>query len=245
MQLAAFLGGWFVLAAALVSPLDSLANLLFSAHMVQHEAMMIVAAPLLVLGRPLCVWMWAMPHGMRRAVGAFVRVRVVKAAWRHLTSPVSAWLLHAVALWAWHAPALFEAALADPIVHTLQHASFLASALVLWWTMFPASGRAGGSTRGSGAAMLSLFTTMVHTGALGALIALSPGVWYPSYIERSSALGFDPLSDQQLGGLIMWVPGAAAYLVGALVIAARWLARPASPSLIASEARMAATEDSP
>jgi cytochrome c oxidase assembly factor CtaG len=71
--------------------------------------------------------------------------------------------------------------------------------------------------------MLSLFTTMVHTGALGALIALAPGIWYPSYIEPTSALGVDPLRDQQLGGLIMWIPGALAYLIGALAVAARWL----------------------
>jgi cytochrome c oxidase assembly factor CtaG len=73
--------------------------------------------------------------------------------------------------------------------------------------------------------MLSLFTTMVHTGALGALLTLSPGFWYPSYVESTSALGFDPLQDQQLGGLVMWVPGGLAYLVGGLAVGARWLTR--------------------
>jgi cytochrome c oxidase assembly factor CtaG len=79
--------------------------------------------------------------------------------------------------------------------------------------------------------MLSLFTTMVHTGALGALITLAPGLWYPLYVEPCSALGVDPLHDQQLGGLIMWVPAATAYLIGGLAIATRWLTRRSAPLL--------------
>jgi cytochrome c oxidase assembly factor CtaG len=130
-------------------------------------------------------------------------------------------MLHAAALWAWHAPPLFEAALAKPWVHTLQHASFLITALLFWWGIVGD----GATRRAGGHAMLSLFTTMVHTGALGALITLAPELWYPSYIEPASALGIDPLRDQQLGGLIMWVPAALAYLLGALTVAGRWLAR--------------------
>ncbi len=103
-------------------------------------------------------------------------------------------------------PLIFEAALARRGIHTLQHTSFLISALLFWWAIF------GNTSRGErGAhALLSLFTTMVHTGALGALLTLAPGLWYPSYIESTSALGFDPLQDQQLGGLVMWVPGGSA-----------------------------------
>ncbi|WP_246258049.1 cytochrome c oxidase assembly protein [Pararobbsia alpina] len=218
-QLAAFAGGWLMLVVSLDSPLDSLSAALFSAHMVQHELMMIVAAPLFVLGRPLSVWVWAFPHGARTWLGRAVRTRGVRACWRAITTPAGAWLLHAAALWAWHEPKLFEAALANPRMHTLQHASFLFSALLFWWTIFGEPAR----RRGSGPAMLSLFTTMVHTGALGALITLSPGLWYPSYVEPCSALGFDPLHDQELGGLVMWVPGGLAYLVAGLAVSARWL----------------------
>jgi cytochrome c oxidase assembly factor CtaG len=218
-QLAAFVGGWLVLVVALGSPLDSLSAALFSAHMVQHELMMIIAAPLLVLGRPLAVWVWAFPRGTRNWLGRAVRARGVRAVWRAITTPAIAWLLHAAALWAWHVPTLFEAALENPRIHTLQHASFLFSALLFWWTIFGESAR----RRRSGHAMLALFTTMVHTGALGALITLSPELWYPSYVEPCSALGFDPLQDQQLGGLVMWVPGGLAYLVAGLAVSARWL----------------------
>jgi putative membrane protein len=213
-QAAAFLGGWALLGVALVSPLDGLGAALFSAHMVQHELLMIAAAPLLVLGRPLGVWMWALPPRWRMAIGSAVRWPPLKTAWRGITAPAGAWLLHAAALWLWHMPVLFQSALLHPWVHTLQHTSFLASALLFWWTIFRHPG---------GAAMLSLFTTMVHTGALGALLTLAPGLWYPLYVEPSAALGFDALQDQQMGGLVMWVPGGIAYLVSALVMAARWL----------------------
>jgi putative membrane protein len=71
--------------------------------------------------------------------------------------------------------------------------------------------------------MVSLFTTMVHTGALGALLTLAPALWYPLYVEPSAALGFDALQDQQMGGLVMWVPGGLAYFASALFMVARWL----------------------
>lgn len=221
MQAAAFGAGWSALALVLLSPLGALSAALFSAHMVEHEAMMLVCAPLVILGRPLGIMLWAFPHAARVAFGRAVRSRQWAACWGRLASPLSAWMLHAAALWLWHVPALFEAAVADPVVHTLQHASFLLTALLLWHGIVGA----GATRHGSGSAMLSLFTTMVHTGALGALIALAPGIWYPSYIESASALGIDPLHDQQLGGLIMWIPGAVAYLAGALAVASRWVSR--------------------
>ena len=216
---AAFGAGWLTLALVLLSPLATLSGALFSAHMVEHEAMMLICAPLMVLGRPLGMMLWALPHRMRLAVGRLVRTRTFTVCWGRIASPMWAWTLHAVALWAWHAPVLFEAAVAHPVIHTLQHTSFLLMALLFWRGIV---GEAA-TRRGTGHAMLLLFTTMVHTSALGALIALAPGLWYPSYIEPASMLGVDPLQDQQLGGLIMWIPGAIAYLIGALVVAARWL----------------------
>ncbi|SAL01334.1 membrane protein [Caballeronia pedi] len=232
MRLALFSVGWLTLVLALVSPLHALSEWLFSAHMLQHELLMLVAAPLLVIGRPLAVWMWAFPSGARAAIGAAVRTRWIKAPWQWLTAPAVAWMLHAAALWCWHAPRFFEAALARPGIHTLQHASFLGSALLFWWTVF---GRpSGAQAAGSAHAMLSLFTTMVHTGALGALLTLAPGVWYPSCIETTLALGFDPLQDQQLGGLVMWVPGGLAYLIGGLWVGARLLMRRAQPHIASS-----------
>jgi putative membrane protein len=217
----AFGAAWLATAAALVGPLDALGNHLFSAHMLQHEALMVVAAPLFVIGRPLGAWAWAMPPAWRRAVGRFFHRPAWRAPWLVVTGPLAAWIVHALALWLWHIPAWFEAALANETIHALQHASFLFGALLYWWSVFGL-----GPRRNSGAAMASLFTTMIHTGALGALLTLSPVGWYPAYATRTLAYGLDPLEDQQLGGLIMWIPAGAAYVACGLATAARWLQRP-------------------
>jgi putative membrane protein len=222
-RVAAFAAGWASLGAALVSPLDALGSQLFSAHMVQHELLMVVAAPLLVLGRPLAAWTWALAPGARRAVGHATHWPGLAWGWQQLTQPLHAWALHALALWLWHLPLLFDAALRSEGLHVLQHASFLATALLFWWAVLGGDPRA----RASGFALAYLFTTMMHTAALGALLTLSPRAWYAGYAASASALGLDPLQDQQLGGLVMWVPGGVAYLAAALVLVARVLARPA------------------
>jgi putative membrane protein len=218
-QAAWFGAGWAMLVLALASPLDGAGSYAFSAHMVQHEILMIVAAPLLVLGRPLPLWLWAFGPDARLAVAAGTRSPGVRAAWGALTAPTNAWLLHFAALWMWHVPGCFQSALADDGMHALQHTSFLASALLFWWAVL---GREGG-THGRGGAIVYLFTTMMHTGALGALFTMSETVWYPLYGNRAALFGLSPLEDQQLGGLIMWIPGGLAYLVAGLVLCARWL----------------------
>jgi putative membrane protein len=224
-QAAWFGGGWIALALALASPLDSAGSFSFAAHMVQHEFLMIVAAPMLVLGRPLGIWVWGLPPAWRRRTGAATRNPAVSAAWDALTRPLSAWLLHFAALWMWHVPATFQAGLASNGVHALQHASFLFSALLFWWAVLGRQHGAQGSTQGRGAAILYLFTTMMHTGALGALFTLSESVWYPYYGSKAQAFGLTALEDQQLGGLIMWIPGGLAYVAAGLVLCAHWLGR--------------------
>jgi len=218
-QAAWFGAGWALLVVALASPLDPAGSYAFAAHMVQHEILMIVAAPLLVLGRPLALWLWAFGPGARLAIAAATRRPTVRAAWGALTAPLNAWLLHFAALWMWHVPACFQLALADNGMHALQHTSFLVTALLFWWAVL---GREGGA-QGRGSAVVYLFTTMMHTGALGALFTMSGTVWYPLYGNRAQLFGLAPLEDQQLGGLIMWIPGGLAYLAAGLVVCARWL----------------------
>ncbi|TFW19507.1 cytochrome c oxidase assembly protein, partial [Duganella callida] len=146
------------------------------------------------------------------------RARWLKTAWHALTRPLNAWLLHFAALWLWHVPGFFQAALLHPGWHALQHASFLFPALLFWWAVL-----VDGGTSRSGA-LIYLFTTMLHTGALGALLALSSTIWYPAYGGAAMHYGLSALEDQQLGGLIMWVPGGLAYLLAALLLCAGWLA---------------------
>ena len=214
-----FACGWFALFVALVSPMHAWGRVLFSAHMSQHEVLMLVAAPLLVLGRPLVVFLWAFPVNWSRRIGNVGKVRWLNRAWRLLTIPLVAWLLHAVALWIWHIPVLFEAVLRNEWVHTLQHLSFLLSALLFWWALI--HGPQG--ALGYGAAVLYLFTTSIHSGALGALITIAGSVWYPSYIGLTSSWGLTPLEDQQLGGLIMWIPAGVVYIIAGLALFAGWL----------------------
>lgn len=215
----AFALGWVTLALALVSPLHRLGGALFSAHMAQHELLMAMAAPLLVLGRPLVPFLWALPISWRRALGVWAGTAPVAVVWQLLTLPLVAWAVHAVAIWVWHVPALYQATLRNEAIHALQHGSFLGTALLFWWALL--RGREG--RLGRPAAVVYLFTTAVHTSLLGALLAFSSRVWYPIYQSSTTPWGLTPLADQQLAGLIMWVPPGLAYLVAALAIAASWL----------------------
>jgi len=221
-QACAFAGGWLSLVAALVSPLDTLGGLLFSAHMVQHELLMVVAAPLLVLGRPLAAWTWAFAPARRRALGRAFQSRGWSALWDTLTDPLAAWALHALALWGWHIPFAMDAALRSEGWHILQHVSFLGTALLFWWAVLGHDPR---GRYGPGHSTAYLFTTMMHTGALGALLSLAPTPWYAPYVPLTGALGFDPVDDQQLGGLVMWVPAGLAYVAAALWVLGRLLTR--------------------
>ena len=215
-RVAVFYGGVATLALALLSPLDALSGALFSAHMVQHVLLMMVAAPLLALGAPAYTWLWAFPLTMRRSVAHWW---LGHRQWTRLTRwvqlPLSTWVLSTVVLWLWHVPHLYEAALANEFVHALEHTSFLLTAWLFWGVVFELSRR---SRKGDGVAILLVFTAAIQSGILGALITFARVPWYPSYESTTAAWGLTPLADQQLAGVSMWVPAGAAYLAAALVI---------------------------
>jgi len=216
--------GWLISALALVSPLHALAEQLFSAHMAQHELLMAVAAPLLVVGRPLVPMLWALPSSVRRRVGRVTRRTDVRATWRLLSRPPVAFVIHGVAIWLWHIPVLYQATSASDAMHGLQHLSFFGTALLFWWSIVHGhapGGRAGATS--FGLAVLLLFGTALHSGALGALLTFSHTVWYPVYATSAAAWHLTPLEDQQIAGLIMWIPASLAYLVAALALFASWL----------------------
>jgi putative membrane protein len=218
-EVAAFWAGWWTLVIALVSPLHPWGRVLFSAHMTQHELLMIGAAPLLVLGRPIVAFLFALPLQDARQISRVARVPSLKKVWSWLTEPLIGWGIHAAALWLWHIPRFFEATLTSNFVHDVQHLSFFGSALLFWWALI--HGRAG--VRGFGVAVLYLFTTMAHTGALGALITLANTELYPAYAQTSSRWPLTAMEDQQLGGVIMWVPAGLVYIVAALALIAGWM----------------------
>jgi PQQ-dependent catabolism-associated beta-propeller protein len=218
-EAAAFAAGWFALFVALVSPLHPLGEVLFSAHMTQHELLMLVAAPLIVLGRPVVAFLWSVPVVWSRRMGQWTKARWFQRGWKSITVPLAAWAIHALALWTWHVPFLFQATLRSDLVHTLQHVSFLGSALLFWWALI--HGPQG--ALGYGVAALYVFTTSVHSGILGALITFAGTIIYPAYLHSTTSWGLTPLEDQQLGGLIMWVPAGLVYIVAGLALVAGWL----------------------
>jgi putative membrane protein len=216
-QARCFLAGTLALIVALVSPLDALGGTLFSAHMLQHVVLMMVAAPLLALGAPLVPWLWALPRGSRVRLGAWAKAPVPAGLWGAASHPLGAWLLHAAAIWVWHAPVLYQATLRSEAVHVAQHLSFFGTAMLFWWTAFELSRR---RRRKFGVGVLFVFTTAVHSSVLGALLTFSLVLWYPAYAPLTAAWGLTPLEDQQLGGLIMWVPAGLVYVAATLALLA-------------------------
>jgi putative membrane protein len=218
-EAAAFVAGWSALALALLSPLDALSDVLFWAHMTQHELLMLVAAPAMVVGRPFISFCWALPDRIRFALLQRGRDAAQSRPLRLLTAPLSVLAIHALALWLWHIPALFNAALRDERIHALQHASFFFSAALFFFAV--THGRYG--RVGYGASTLFVFLTAAHSGLLGALLTLANQLWYPMQSSAGLTYGICPLEDQQLAGLIMWIPAGALLTVFALALFAAWL----------------------
>jgi putative membrane protein len=223
-QAACFWLGWTFLALALVSPLHWLGERLFTAHMIEHEIIMAVAAPLLAISRPIGAFLWAVPPGWRRALGGLAQTPAVAAVWRAVSNPLAATTLHGVALWAWHMPALYDRVLVSAGMHWFQHVSFLFTALLFWWSLVYGRAR----RRGYGAAVFYLFVTALHTGVLGILLTVSQSVWYPQQALLAAEWGLKPLEDQQLAGLVMWVPAGLVYAGAALALAGLWISRSGS-----------------
>lgn len=228
-QASAFTLGWLVLLFALISPLHEYGEHLFYAHMIEHELLMAVAAPLLALSRPLGVLLHGMPRAGRLFLTGTAHTAPVRLLWRWLMSPLNATVLHAIAIWAWHIPVLLDGSLTSATLHRLQHISFLGTALIFWWAIVRRPVR----DYGSGA--LHVFATMVHTSLLGALLTLAPHVLYPRQTADAPLFGLTSLDDQQLAGLIMWVPAGAFYLVAGLLLAGLWLGSGRKPTFLAAQ----------
>lgn len=220
-QAACGAAGFAALGLALVSPVDEVSRALFSMHMVQHLLLVLVAAPLLVLGAPLLAGVWALPPRARRAAGAWWRRSGgLRAAWRVLTAPLLVWILHVGVLWLWHAPALYDTAVRRESVHALEHLSFFGTALLFWWVLIDPRAR---RRLGLGAAALFVFTAGMQMGALGALLTFARQPWYVVHYGTTLPWGLTPLEDQQLAGLIMWIPASVIYLAAMLVLLHGWL----------------------
>jgi putative membrane protein len=215
-----FFAGAAALGFALISPLDALSGTLLSAHMAQHALLVAIAPPLLLAGSPGVVCAWALPISGRHSLLGFTPWRKLARAYSALARPMPAAVLHGLALWIWHAPAAFDAALASDNVHAVEHVFFFGTALLFWRAILDVR-----SVRRAGAALGASFATMIHGGLLAALITLAPHPLYPWYLGRTPSWGWSPLEDQQLAGLLMWVPMGVVYFGACLILAYTLLAR--------------------
>lgn len=226
-QLWAFGGALLTLLVALVSPLDAMGDALFSAHMTQHLLLILVAAPLLVLGKPALPALWSMPTSARRRMGRWWRHATAARAVAHtLTSPGVAWVLNIAALFFWHIPAPYGWALRHDAVHAMEHASFLGTAILFWWAVLQPTGRRRLS-HGMGVLYVSAAGAVMS--ALGAILTFAPSPWYAEHLSTTAVWHLTPLQDQQLAGVLMWVPASFVYLAAACWFFVKWLG-PDTPS---------------
>lgn len=223
---AVFTAGLGAIVVALVSPLDGLSALLFSAHMAQHLLLTVVAPPLLVLARPgLPLLLGLTPRlrqGLSRASYRYLRPLAGSPAW--LAGVV---LLQAAVMWFWHVPSMYEAALANSWIHGLEHVTMFAGALLVWMVIL--------NPRLHATAIAALFFTALQGLALGALLTFAPRIIYPSY--QTGAWGLTALEHQQLGGLLMWVPTGVIYAAAGIWLLTSWLRSSERPPAATAPAR--------
>jgi cytochrome c oxidase assembly factor CtaG len=224
-QVVVFVSGMLLIFLALASPLDELGDeYLFSAHMVQHLVLTMIGPPMLLLGTPG----WLIDPLLRRR--AILRIGKV------LTYPAVAFLLFNINFWLWHAPSLYNATLSDENVHILEHLLFLITATIYWWPVF--SPVEEGLPRLSlGGQILYIFLGGMPSVALGAGLTFLPPLYAPYIQQAVRAWGISPAADQQLGGLIMWVPLNIAYIVVVSVLFIRWMQQQDAKQRL-TEARM-------
>jgi cytochrome c oxidase assembly factor CtaG len=210
-RLCCFIGALLATLLALVSPLDELADQLFSMHMVQHVLLLDVVPILAIVGFTKVIL-----RPLTRAIGELERRAGV------LASPAFAVVLYVGVIWTWHVPAAYDAALRDPLVHVLEHLTFLLAGSIYWWHLLsPIRARLRLGGMGPIAYMGS---TKLFVGALGMGLAFAPSALYPYYVHHARAWGLSAVDDQSIAGLIMAVEQSLVMGVALVVLFVRALA---------------------
>lgn len=226
-QVATWLGGMATIFVAIISPLDALGAALFSAHMVQHMLLILVAPLLLAASNPLLAALWALPASRRRDVSMMWLGRTrLRQSWHALNHPIVVFGVFALGLWAWHLPRLYDRALGSDLLHQMEHATFFGCSFLMWWCVLETGKRRG---MGHPLALLMLFISTIQSGALGAILTFGRRPLYESHAPWVDAWGLTRLQDQQLAGVIMWIPMGTVLALAAFVIFAQWI-RSASTS---------------
>jgi cytochrome c oxidase assembly factor CtaG len=206
-----------VIGCALLSPIDDLASYLLIAHMVQHELLMMLAAPLILLANPVPVLLWGLRGSSRSQVGNLLtRHSVVRQVRDFLSRMPVAWSLYVVNLWAWHHPVLYQAALRELWIHDIEHILFFLTALIFWWPIIRPVSRPAPIQ--DGVRILYLFFAATQDTILSGWIALSREVLYPHYETALRLWDLTPREDQIGGGILMFAVGSTTYLIAILVL---------------------------
>jgi putative membrane protein len=220
-QTASFMGGMSLAFVALISPLDAAGSALLSAHMVQHVLLIMGVAPLLAVSKPLGPLLLGLPKPMGQRLGnAWRGAAWLRRAWELLRHPAIVGAMPALALWGWHIPFAYQAALGNQWVHDAEHLTFLGTALFFWWWVLRPARQRGSNIAVS---FLVVFVVGLTSTALALLITTSPRPWYLAYSGSTLAWGLTALQDQQMAGAIMWVPSALVYLCAIVGLLAGWL----------------------
>lgn len=211
----AFVAGAAILALAVASPLAETAEHQLAAHMLQHELLVVVAAPLMALAEPGLALLWVLRAPWRVQAAAVLKPRLLGGVWSAASRPASAFAIHAVTFWIWHMPVLYDAAVQHEWLHVLEHATFFGTAALFWWSLISRH-----SAAAYGSATFFMFLAALQSSALGALLVVSGHVWYSPYLTSSAAAAVE---DQQRAGLLMWVPFGLPFIAGGLAFLAACL----------------------
>jgi putative membrane protein len=210
-----FAAGLALILLALVSPIGTYDQALFSLHMTEHLLLTVGAAPLLLLGKPLVPLLWGLPDQERRGAARLLKPRgTLFRLGSSLARPPTALALFTITFALWHVPALYDAAQGQTLVHYAEHTLFFTTALLFWWPVIHPGG--GARTLGKIAAIAYVSIPMLEGTLIGALLTFAQRPFYTTYVAAPRLTGLSPVDDQQLAGLIMWIPGGLVYGVAVL-----------------------------
>lgn len=215
-----FFAGLLLLFLALMSPLDAVADDLFSAHMFQHMLLLLIIPPLLVYGRPVITWLWAFDMGARRSVVRGWKRIGLQAVFDLLMRPACVWVLLTAALCYWHLPGPYDAAVRHEWLHDLEHLSFLAFSLAFWTIVIEPYGRR--RALGYGATIVFVVSAGFVMSLIGAVLTFATTPLYAVHLHTTQAYGLTPLQDQQLAGIIMWIPSNLVHVAALCTVFFAW-----------------------
>lgn len=236
---AAYMAGIFFCALALLSPIAPLGQQLFFMHMIQHLLLIMIAPPLLFLANPMPFMLWGLPDGLRLRIGRFLsrllhRQSGFRRGLRSATSPGIIWMVWVVAVIGWHDPNAYNAALQYEWVHNLEHLTFFSASMIFWWHATGAGPHIH-KERNLLGRIAFLIAAVPPNMLVGVVLAFVPDVAYTYYLAVPRLFAIDVLTDQKIGGVIMWIPGSMMYIIAALILISRMLGNESAKPRVARE----------